>query len=301
MRPLGPLIPFLILALRSASQEAPGAVTTAPSTETGAPPPTETVVTVPTSQCSFSAFPLPSQTAVADESSSSKEGSVAHAGSNGTPCVGSSLLVSEDDEKRDVRLVHQVEYPRNDDDLTVLSAHQGAGWHSFHLWRRRLTLTSEQGGVVSRCLFISSYLSYRALAKFSQLGFDLGEPIICGDFDLEDALKRENEARMARETSHFDSREEDPDVEEATPENTRPTHQAVRATQNKAAPQALTRNTKKMAKKRVRDRAKRRADAVQSQSAVEPPLPTHRMLQVHHTPQRPLGPVVRWLWYPPST
>jgi hypothetical protein len=84
---------------------------------------------------------------------------------------------------------------------------------------------------------------------------------------------------MARETSHFDSREEDPDVEEATPENARPTHQAVRATRNEAAPQALTRNAKKMAKKRARERAKRRDDAVQSQSAVEPPLPTPRMLQ----------------------
>ncbi|KAJ7701737.1 hypothetical protein B0H14DRAFT_3031547, partial [Mycena olivaceomarginata] len=95
--------------------------------------------------------------------------------------------------------------------------------------------------------------------------FDLGEPIICGDFDLEDALKRENEARMARETSHLDSREEDPDV--------------VRTTQNEAAPQALTRDTKKKAKKRARDRAQRQADAVQSQSAIEPPLPTPRMLQ----------------------
>ncbi|KAJ7897982.1 hypothetical protein B0H14DRAFT_2557495 [Mycena olivaceomarginata] len=89
---------------------------------------------------------------------------------------------------------------------------------------------------------------------------DLGAPIICGNFDLEDALKRENDARMARENSHFNSREEDPDVVEATRENACTTHQAVCATQNEAAPQALTGTAKKNAKKRIRDRPRRHSN-----------------------------------------
>ncbi|KAJ7822792.1 hypothetical protein B0H14DRAFT_2598238 [Mycena olivaceomarginata] len=89
-----------------------------------------------------------------------------------------------------------------------------------------------------------------------------------------------DEARMVRENSHFESREECPDVEEATRENARSTHQAVRATQNKAAPQALTGTAKKNAKKlRVRAMARRQAAAVQSQCAIQPPLPIPRMLQ----------------------
>ncbi|KAJ7034682.1 glycoside hydrolase family 3 protein [Mycena alexandri] len=66
--PLGSFISSLIL-LGSGSQEAPaaeapGAVTTAPSTNT-AQPSTETVITVPIQSYSFSASPLPSQAAVA--------------------------------------------------------------------------------------------------------------------------------------------------------------------------------------------------------------------------------------------
>ncbi|KAJ7084160.1 glycoside hydrolase superfamily, partial [Mycena crocata] len=57
---LGSLILLLIPALQCTSQEAPGAATTAPSTDTVAAP-TETLVQVPVAPYSFSAFPLPSQ------------------------------------------------------------------------------------------------------------------------------------------------------------------------------------------------------------------------------------------------
>ncbi|KAJ6510480.1 glycoside hydrolase family 3 protein [Mycena sanguinolenta] len=63
MHPLPAIISLLILALRSTSQEAPGAATTAPSTQTDAVA-TETVITVPISQYTFSAFPAPSQNPV---------------------------------------------------------------------------------------------------------------------------------------------------------------------------------------------------------------------------------------------
>ncbi|KAJ7262759.1 beta-glucosidase [Mycena haematopus] len=64
MLPLPPIISIIILALRSAAQEAPGAATTAPSTDTAVAA-TQTVITVPISQYPFSAFPLPSQSPVA--------------------------------------------------------------------------------------------------------------------------------------------------------------------------------------------------------------------------------------------
>ncbi|KAF7361317.1 Glycoside hydrolase family 3 protein [Mycena sanguinolenta] len=60
MHPIPALISILILALRSTSQEAPGAATTTPSTETDAVA-TQTVIEVPISQYTFSAFPVPSQ------------------------------------------------------------------------------------------------------------------------------------------------------------------------------------------------------------------------------------------------
>ncbi|KAJ7471852.1 glycoside hydrolase family 3 protein [Mycena latifolia] len=63
MRPLGSLILLLIPAL-CACQEAPGAVPTAAATDIP-PPATETIITVPISQYSFSALPLPSQVPVA--------------------------------------------------------------------------------------------------------------------------------------------------------------------------------------------------------------------------------------------
>ncbi|KAK7018629.1 glycoside hydrolase family 3 protein [Favolaschia claudopus] len=64
MRLRAPIIPFLILGLqRAAAQEAPGAATTAPTTDTAIVS-TESVVTVPITQYSFSAFPQPSPAAV---------------------------------------------------------------------------------------------------------------------------------------------------------------------------------------------------------------------------------------------
>ncbi|KAF8123065.1 glycoside hydrolase superfamily [Mycena galopus ATCC 62051] len=60
MHPLAAIISLLIYGLRSASQEAPGAATTAPTTETASVT-TQPVITVPISEYSFSAFPLPSQ------------------------------------------------------------------------------------------------------------------------------------------------------------------------------------------------------------------------------------------------
>jgi hypothetical protein len=85
MYPLGSIISLLILSLQSASQEAPGAATTAPSTDTtAAAPSTETEILIPISQYTFSAFPLPSQTAVAGVSPLSDP--------RDPPPIGSSLI-----------------------------------------------------------------------------------------------------------------------------------------------------------------------------------------------------------------
>ncbi|KAJ7629352.1 glycoside hydrolase family 3 protein [Mycena polygramma] len=86
MHPLAPIISLLILGLRSTSQEAPGAVPTAGSTDTSSipAPSTETVVTVPISEYPFSAFPLPSQTPVGGVSPSTDP--------REPPPVGSSLI-----------------------------------------------------------------------------------------------------------------------------------------------------------------------------------------------------------------
>ncbi|KAJ7906290.1 glycoside hydrolase family 3 protein [Mycena leptocephala] len=85
MYPLGSIISLLILSLQSVSQEAPGAATTAPSTDTtAAAPSTETEILIPISQYTFSAFPLPSQTAVAGVSPLSDP--------RDPPPIGSSLI-----------------------------------------------------------------------------------------------------------------------------------------------------------------------------------------------------------------
>ncbi|KAJ7280312.1 glycoside hydrolase family 3 protein [Mycena rebaudengoi] len=84
MHTLAPLISLLITTLQcSAQNQAPGVTITTPSTETGVIA-TEPVLTVPISQYSFSAFPLPSQAAVAGVSPLTDPRS--------PPPIGSSLI-----------------------------------------------------------------------------------------------------------------------------------------------------------------------------------------------------------------
>ncbi|KAJ7873818.1 hypothetical protein B0H14DRAFT_2569506 [Mycena olivaceomarginata] len=110
-------------------------------------------------------------------------------------------------------------------------------------------------------------------------GFDLGEPIICEEYDLEEALKRENEARLAREASGAVSEEDELEVEEATGLNARREKPAPPPQPTAAASQPLTGREKKKQQNRARQRAKRKADTVASLSSISPPLPSPRVLQ----------------------
>ncbi|KAJ7815300.1 hypothetical protein B0H14DRAFT_3476254 [Mycena olivaceomarginata] len=96
-------------------------------------------------------------------------------------------------------------------------------------------------------------------------GFDLGEPIICEEYDLEEALKRENEARLAREASGAVSEEDELEVEEATGLNARHEKPAPPPQPTAAASQPLTGREKKKQQNRARQRAKRKADTPPSQ------------------------------------
>ncbi|KAJ7679695.1 hypothetical protein B0H14DRAFT_3536176 [Mycena olivaceomarginata] len=109
--------------------------------------------------------------------------------------------------------------------------------------------------------------------------FDLGQPIICANYDLEHALELENQVRMAREDSSVVSDDnEEPDIDDATPETARPAAEP-RPTSTTADTPRLTGTAKKNALKRTRERAQHRADTARSQSSIVPPVPTARVLQ----------------------
>ncbi|KAJ7862388.1 hypothetical protein B0H14DRAFT_3444764 [Mycena olivaceomarginata] len=110
--------------------------------------------------------------------------------------------------------------------------------------------------------------------------FDLDEPIICADYDLEEALKRENDARLAREASGMASEEDDLEVEEATSLNAYSAKKPAPPQEpTAAASPPLTGKEKKKQQKRTRDRAKRKATTIASLSSPLPPLPSPRVLQ----------------------
>jgi hypothetical protein len=93
-------------------------------------------------------------------------------------------------------------------------------------------------------------------------------------------LKRENEARLAREASGAASEDDNLEVEEATSLNARRAEQPGPPLQSTAAPSPpLTGREKKKQQNRTRQRAKRKATAVASLSSTSPPLPSPRVLQ----------------------
>jgi hypothetical protein len=104
----------------------------------------------------------------------------------------------------------------------------------------------------------------------------LGTPIVCHGYDLQEALRLENDARMAREDGGvYDDKEFE--VEETT----EPTSTDLPTPSPTLAKPAagLTGLAKKMENKKRWDRAKRKADTVASLNSVTPPTPTPQVLE----------------------
>ncbi|KAJ7321691.1 hypothetical protein DFH08DRAFT_970056 [Mycena albidolilacea] len=105
---------------------------------------------------------------------------------------------------------------------------------------------------------------------------DLGEPIVCAEYDLEEALKHKNAMRLAREDSRSAYNDDESiELEDAAVETTR--FSSARATTAMAP--ALTRNAKKNQKQRLHQRERRRAATVQALNSTTPPVPTARVLE----------------------
>jgi hypothetical protein len=104
----------------------------------------------------------------------------------------------------------------------------------------------------------------------------LGAPIVCHGYDLQEALRLENDAHMAREDSSVYD-EEEFEVEETTePASTDLPTPSLTLAQPTAG---LTGLAKKKDNKRRRDRAKRTATTVASLNSVTPPTPTPQVLE----------------------
>ncbi|KAJ7321808.1 hypothetical protein DFH08DRAFT_1085708 [Mycena albidolilacea] len=118
-------------------------------------------------------------------------------------------------------------------------------------------------------------VAVRVPAKGLALGV-LGTPIVCHGYDLQEALKLGNDARMALEDSGAYDDEEFKVEEAIEPASTDlPT---ILATLAKPAA-GLTGLAKKMEDKRRRDRAKRKATTVASLNSITPPTPTPHILE----------------------
>ncbi|KAJ7824057.1 hypothetical protein B0H14DRAFT_3469580 [Mycena olivaceomarginata] len=120
------------------------------------------------------------------------------------------------------------------------------------------------------------------VARFSppDLG-DLGDPIVCAAYDLEEALQHENAARIAREDAGLASDDDDDpvEVEDATRATNPIKSSAVRPPASPGVPQELTGKKKKKLQKRRHERAKRKATAIDALNSVTPPVPTPRVLE----------------------
>ncbi|KAJ7694510.1 hypothetical protein B0H14DRAFT_2650964 [Mycena olivaceomarginata] len=140
--------------------------------------------------------------------------------------------------------------------------------------------TIEQGGPALLTCFSNFGAAY--IPTIEQGGpalltyLDLGEPIVCTEYDLEEALKHENAARLAREDSGsaYDN-DESIELEDAAAETT-PFSSARTTT---AMAPAHTRNAKKNQKQRLRQCKRRKAATVQALNSTTPPVPTARVLE----------------------
>jgi hypothetical protein len=104
----------------------------------------------------------------------------------------------------------------------------------------------------------------------------LGAPIICHSYDLQEALRLENQARMAREDSGMYDEEEFEVEDPSEPAST----DLPRPSPTLAEPAVgLTGLAKKKQNKKLRDRAKRKADTVASLNSITPPTPTPQVLE----------------------
>ncbi|KAF7366118.1 hypothetical protein MVEN_00488600 [Mycena venus] len=111
--------------------------------------------------------------------------------------------------------------------------------------------------------------------------YDLGEPIICSDYDLEDALRRENEACMAREELGLGNKDnEDYELEDPTPPHHPGPAPCMPGPSSLPIPvEPLTCGEKRKQKKCLCERTKRRTATAQSLDSMTPPPPTARILK----------------------
>ncbi|KAF7367661.1 hypothetical protein MSAN_00829800 [Mycena sanguinolenta] len=104
-----------------------------------------------------------------------------------------------------------------------------------------------------------------------------GAPLVCNQYDLADALRRENEARILREDSGLDSDEEDVELEDPVEV---PLHAPpLPAPLASSTTSALTGLAKKNHKKRERQRTKRRESTVAAMNSPTPPVPAPHVLE----------------------
>ncbi|KAJ7339274.1 hypothetical protein DFH08DRAFT_812665 [Mycena albidolilacea] len=100
------------------------------------------------------------------------------------------------------------------------------------------------------------------------------------EYNLEEALKQENEAHLVREASRAVSEEDELEVEEATSLNARRAEKPAPPPQpTAAASQPLTGREKKKQQSRAWQCTKHKVDTIASLSSSSPPLPSPRILQ----------------------
>lgn len=106
---------------------------------------------------------------------------------------------------------------------------------------------------------------------------DLGAPIVCAEYDLEECLLREYTAQMAREDRGPTSDDEDELEEAPLLTASHNVHQQPTAPTGPAS--ALTGLAKKKERNRRRQRAMRKDATLASLESTTPPAPTPRVLQ----------------------
>ncbi|KAF7324229.1 hypothetical protein MSAN_02531900 [Mycena sanguinolenta] len=100
-------------------------------------------------------------------------------------------------------------------------------------------------------------------------------PIVCHHYDLELALRWENDARIAREDAGKPDEDEDPEIEDPLVPRHTPDTPPVPARE----PSVLHGRAKKNQKKRERERTKRKAAARESLASLAAPAPSPRVLE----------------------
>ncbi|KAF7346680.1 hypothetical protein MSAN_01805800 [Mycena sanguinolenta] len=111
------------------------------------------------------------------------------------------------------------------------------------------------------------------------MGWELfGTPIVCHHYDLEDALKGENDARMEREDNGAPSDDEEMEIEEPSATR-RATVPASSSLPMGATASRLSGKQRKKQKKRERERANHRERRISSLNSLTAPTPSPRILE----------------------